>query len=53
MGFNIAVRGATENNLRSVDADIPHDRITVITGVLHRRGAKKLGSSLTLLYDYF
>ena len=29
----ITVRGAAENNLRSVDVDIPHNKITVITGV--------------------
>jgi excinuclease UvrABC ATPase subunit len=51
MGNDIVVRGASENNLHPVDADIPHGRITVITGILHRRGVKKLGSNLTLLYD--
>jgi excinuclease ABC subunit A len=29
----IVVREARENNLRSIDVDIPHNRITVITGV--------------------
>jgi excinuclease UvrABC ATPase subunit len=51
MGNDIVVRGASENNPRQVDADILHGRITVITGVLHRRGAENLGPSLTLLYD--
>jgi excinuclease UvrABC ATPase subunit len=50
MGNDIAVRGVSENHLRSVDADIPHGRITVITGVLLRHGVEKLGSNLTLLY---
>jgi len=29
----IVVRGASENNLRSVDVEIPHDALTVVTGV--------------------
>ena len=29
----IAVRGATLHNLKSVDCDIPHGRLTVVTGV--------------------
>ncbi len=29
----LRVRGARQNNLRALDADIPHDRLTVITGV--------------------
>jgi len=29
----LRVRGARQNNLRSLDADIPHDRLTVVTGV--------------------
>ncbi len=29
----IVVRGASENNLRSVDVEIPRNRITVVTGV--------------------
>ncbi|MDD8026982.1 MAG: excinuclease ABC subunit UvrA [Acidobacteriota bacterium] len=29
----VRVRGARQNNLRAVDADIPHDRLTVVTGV--------------------
>jgi excinuclease ABC subunit A len=30
---DIVIRGARENNLRSLDVDIPRNRITVITGV--------------------
>ncbi|MCX6561470.1 MAG: excinuclease ABC subunit UvrA [Candidatus Aminicenantes bacterium] len=30
---SIRVRGARQNNLRSLDTDIPHDRLTVVTGV--------------------
>ncbi len=30
---SIRVRGARQNNLRSIDVDIPHDRLTVLTGV--------------------
>ena len=29
----ITIRGAREHNLRHVDLDIPHDRLTVLTGV--------------------
>jgi excinuclease ABC subunit A len=29
----LRVRGAAEHNLRRVDVDIPHDRLTVVTGV--------------------
>ncbi|RLB50363.1 MAG: excinuclease ABC subunit A, partial [Deltaproteobacteria bacterium] len=29
----ISIRGARQHNLQSVDVDIPHDRLTVITGV--------------------
>lgn len=47
MGFNIAVRGAMENNLRSVDADIPHGRITVITGV---SGSGKSSLAFDVIY---
>jgi excinuclease ABC subunit A len=29
----INIKGASENNLRSIDVDIPHNKLTVITGV--------------------
>jgi excinuclease ABC subunit A len=32
-GDSIVIRRASENNLRGVDIDIPHNRITVVTGV--------------------
>jgi excinuclease ABC subunit A len=30
---NIEVRGARENNLKSIDVDIPRDQLVVITGL--------------------
>ena len=30
---NIAVRGAREHNLKSVDVDIPRNKLVVITGL--------------------
>ena len=30
---NIEVRGARENNLKSIDVDIPRDKLVVITGL--------------------
>ncbi|GAB4313938.1 MAG: excinuclease ABC subunit UvrA [Candidatus Sumerlaeia bacterium] len=30
---HIAIRGARTNNLKNIDCDIPHNRLTVITGV--------------------
>ena len=47
MGNDIVVRGASENNLRSVDADIPHGRITVITGV---SGSGKSSLAFDVIY---
>ena len=29
----IVVRGASQNNLRNLDLDIPHGQLTVVTGV--------------------
>ena len=29
----LSIRHAAENNLRAVDVDIPHGRLTVVTGV--------------------
>ena len=33
MAASIRIRGAREHNLKNVDVDIPHGRLTVITGV--------------------
>ncbi len=43
----IAVRGARQNNLRSIDVDFPHGRLSVITGV---SGSGKSSLALDTLY---
>lgn len=44
---NIAVRGATENNLKSIDIDIPHRKMTALTGV---SGSGKTSLALDTVY---
>jgi excinuclease ABC subunit A len=46
-GGRIIVRGASENNLRSVDVDIPTNRITVVTGV---SGSGKSSLAFDVIY---
>ena len=43
----IAVQGATENNLKNVDIDIPHRKMTVLTGV---SGSGKTSLALDTIY---
>ncbi len=43
----IAVRGATENNLKNIDIDIPHRKMTVLTGV---SGSGKTSLALDTVY---
>ena len=44
---NIAVRGATENNLKNIDIDIPHRKMTALTGV---SGSGKTSLALDTVY---
>ena len=44
---NIAVRGATENNLKNIDLDIPHRKMTALTGV---SGSGKTSLALDTVY---
>ena len=44
---NIAVRGATENNLKNIDVDIPHRKMTALTGV---SGSGKTSLALDTVY---
>jgi excinuclease ABC subunit A len=43
----IAVRGARQNNLQSIDLDLPHGRLSVVTGV---SGSGKSSLALDTLY---
>ena len=43
----IAVRGATENNLKNIDIDIPHRKMTALTGV---SGSGKTSLALDTVY---
>ena len=43
----IAVRGATENNLKNIDLDIPHRKMTALTGV---SGSGKTSLALDTVY---
>jgi excinuclease ABC subunit A len=43
----IAVRGARQNNLKSIDVDFPHGRLSVVTGV---SGSGKSSLALDTLY---
>ena len=43
----IAVRGATENNLKNIDIDIPHRKMTTLTGV---SGSGKTSLALDTIY---
>ena len=43
----IAVRGATENNLKNIDIDIPHRKMTALTGV---SGSGKTSLALDTIY---
>lgn len=44
---NIVVRGATENNLKNIDIDIPHRKMTALTGV---SGSGKTSLALDTVY---
>ncbi len=44
---NIVVRGATENNLKDIDIDIPHRKMTALTGV---SGSGKTSLALDTVY---
>ena len=44
---NIVVRGATENNLKDIDIDIPHRKMTALTGV---SGSGKTSLALDTIY---
>ena len=44
---NITVRGATENNLKNIDIDIPHRKMTALTGV---SGSGKTSLALDTVY---
>jgi excinuclease ABC subunit A len=44
---SIAVRGARQNNLKSIDVDFPHGRLSVVTGV---SGSGKSSLALDTLY---
>lgn len=44
---SITVRGAEENNLKNIDIDIPHGRLTALTGV---SGSGKTSLALDTLY---
>ena len=43
----IVVRGATENNLKNIDIDIPHRKMTALTGV---SGSGKTSLALDTVY---
>ncbi len=46
-GRRLSVRGARKNNLDSVEVDIPHDKLTVVTGV---SGSGKTSLALDTLF---